>query len=318
MRGWMAAAAVAVFAAVPVQAAYPDQPVTMICPFPPGGAMDTVGRQIAENMKPHFPKPVVVTNRPGAAGTIGTAETVRARPDGYTIGITGSGVVTVQPHRTDLPYDKPADYTPIIKTVNLPVLLAVQADSPHKTVQDLLAAAKAKPGEIRFGSPGIGTILHLDMEHLKLAASVDMTHVPFGGSAESVPALLGGHIEAVAAHPSELLPHVKAGKARVLLAFEPQRNALFPDAPTARELGYDIIDAVYYLLIGPKGLPANVVRTVHEAAKKAMAEPAFVQFATNGGFTIEPTGPEALKQELEASYSKNGELIARLGLGKKK
>lgn len=308
------AAALALTTATSAMAAWPEQPITMICPFPAGGAMDAVARQLAENLKPHLPKPVAVTNRPGAAGTIGTAETVRARPDGYTIGISGSGVLTVQPHRTALPYKGPDDYAPIVKTVNLPILIAVRSESPHKTMRDLLAAAKAKPGEIRMGSPGIGTILHLNLEALKLATGVEITHVPFAGSAESVPAMLGGHTEAVAAHPSEVLGHVQAGKARVLLVFEPQRNPLYPEAPTAKELGHDITDSVYYLLIAPKNTPAEVIKTLNAAVIKAMAEPTFAAFAKNNGFSIDPKPPDALRAELTASFAKNGELVRKLGL----
>jgi len=204
----------------PVAAEYPERSVTLICPFPAGGAMDIVARNLVEAMKRHFPKPVAVVNRPGAAGTIGNAEVVQARPDGYTIGISAVAVLTVQPHRTDLPYKTPDDYEPIIKLVNLPIVLAVKADAPWKNAREFLDAARAAPGKLRVASPGVGTILHLDLEALKSAAKVDLTHVPFAGGAESVPALLGGHVEGLNAHPSEIGPHVQAGRARILAVYE--------------------------------------------------------------------------------------------------
>jgi len=300
-----------------VAAAYPERPVTMICPFPAGGAMDIVARNLVEALKRHFPKPVAVVNRPGAAGTIGNAEVVQARPDGYTIGISAVAVLTVQPHRTALPYKTPDDYEPIIKLVNLPIVFAVKADSAWKTMREFLEAAKSAPGKLRVGSPGVGTILHLNLEALKLEAKVDLTHVPFAGGAESVPALLGGHIDGLNVHPSEIISHVQAGKARILAVYQEGRNPLFPEAPTFRELGHDLTLGVYYLLIAPKGTPAGVVKTIHDAARQAMDEPVFVTMAKTRGYVIEYKGSEALKQELWDSYRRNEELIRRLGLGKK-
>lgn len=301
----------------PVAAEYPERPVTLICPFPAGGAMDIVARNLVEAMKRHFPKPVAVVNRPGAAGTIGNAEVVQARPDGYTIGISAVAVLTVQPHRTDLPYKTPDDYEPMIKLVNLPIVLAVKADAPWKSAREFLEAARSQPGKLRVGSPGVGTILHLNLEALKIEAKVDLTHVPFAGGAESVPALLGGHVEGLQVHPSEILPHVQAGKARVLAVYEEKRNPLFPEAPTFRELGYDLTLGVYYLLIAPKGTLAAIVKTLHDAAKRAADEPVFVNMAKTRGYAINYKGPEALKQELWDSYRKNEALIKTLGLGKK-
>jgi len=286
-------------------AAYPEKPVTMICVFPAGGAMDMTARALSEAAKKYFPKPFAVVNRPGAAGTIGTAEAIQAKPDGYTIGITAVAVLTVQPHRTKLPFGPPEDYTPIIKLVNQPVVLAVKQDSPWKTIQEFLEYGKANPGKLRVGCPGIGTIPMLDAEQLKMMSRVDLTTVPFAGGAESVPAMLGGHIEAVSQHPSEVMAHVKAGKARVLLVFEEKRNVLFPDAPTAKELGYDIIMGVYYLLIGPKGLSPQTVTLIHDAAKKSMEDPIFIKPMETRGFDISYDGPQDLKKRLVRDYEGN-------------
>jgi tripartite-type tricarboxylate transporter receptor subunit TctC len=316
-RLWLASVLAAVALTSPARAAYPERPVTMICPFPAGGAMDIVARHLVEAMKPHFPKPITIVNRAGAAGTIGNAEAVQARPDGYTIGISAVAVLTVQPHRTDLPYHGPDDYEPVIKLVNLPIVFAVRADSPAKTMRDFLETARSAPGKLRVGSPGIGTILHLNLEALKREAGVDITHVPFAGGAETVPALLGGHIDGLNVHPSEILPHVQAGKARVLAVYQERRNLIFPDAPTFREFGHDITLGVYYLLIAPKGTPPAALTLLHDAARKAMDEPGFVGMAKTRGYVIDYKGPESLRQELWDSYRKNEVLIKTLGLGKK-
>ena len=289
----------------PSLAAYPEKPVTMICVFPAGGAMDMTARALSEAAKKYFPKPFAVVNRPGAAGTIGTAEAIQAKPDGYTIGITAVAVLTVQPHRTKLPFGPPEDYTPIIKLVNQPVVLAVKQDAPWKTIQDFLQYGKANPGKLRVGCPGIGTIPMLDAEQLTMLSKTDLTTVPFAGGAESVPAMLGGHVEAVSQHPSEVMAHVKAGKARVLVVFEEKRNALFPDAPTAKELGHDITMGVYYLLIGPKGLSPQIVTLIHDSAKKSMEDPIFTKPMEARGFDIAYEGPQDLRKRLVRDYEGN-------------
>ena len=302
--------------ATPALAEYPERPVTLICVFPPGGAMDIVARGLSEAMKKTFPKPVAVVNRAGAAGTIGNAEVVQAKPDGYTLGISAVAVLTVQPHLTDLPYKGPDTYTPIAKLVNLAIVLAVRADAPWKTAQEFLAAAGQAPGKLRVSSPGVGTILHLVLEDLKGRTKVNLTHVPFRGNGEAIPALLGGHVEASIVHPGEIVPHVQAGRARVLMVFEGKRDPLFPDAPTAREQGHDITLGVYYLLIAPRGTPPAVVQRVSQAAKGALADPAFATLAKNRGFDVDYQRPEEITKELWDSYRIFGPLIKQLGLRK--
>lgn len=290
-------------------AAYPDKPVTFIVGFPAGGASDMTARALSEAVKKHFPRPLVVVNRPGAAGTIGAAEIVQAKPDGYTIGLSAVAVLTVQPHRTKLPYDTPDDYTPIIKLNNLPVCFAVKADAPWKTMKDVLEYARAHPGKLRVGHGGNGTILHLDLELFKTKAGVDLTAVPFTGGAESVPALLGGHVEGVNIHHGEIVPHVKAGKARVLAVYEEKRNPLFPDVPTFRELGYDVTLGVYYLVIGPKGLAPGIVTALHDAFKKAMEEDAFINAMKARGFDVAYEGTGDIKKRLLRDYEQNAKLV---------
>ncbi len=307
-------AGVGLFSAQNTLAAYPEKAVTFFCGFPAGGAMDMTARAITEAVKQYFPKPMAVVNRPGAAGTIGAAEIIQAKPDGYTIGISAVAVLTLQPHRTKLPYGPPEGYTPIIKLVNIPVCLTVKSTAPWKTIQEFIAYGKANPGKVRVGHPGIGTIPHLDVELLKGMAAIDLTTVPFAGGAESVPALLGGHVEAISQHHGEVLPHVQAGKARVLGVFEEKRNPIFPDVPTFKESGYDITMAVYYLVIGPKGLSPQIVSILHDALKKAMEDPIFTKSMVGKGFDISYEGPEDLKKRLLQDYELNGKLVERLDL----
>lgn len=296
---------------------YPSKPITLVVPYPAGGGADIVARLLAESMKPILGQPVTVTNRPGGQGTIGTAEVLRAPADGYTIVLSAAATLTVQPHRQDLPYETPDDYDPIIKAANLPMVLAVLSTSPLKSAKAALDAARANPGKVRVGTPGNGSVGHLIVASVNTKAGVRLGHVPYASGAESIPSMLGGHIEAVVAHPSELLPHVKAKTVTVLAVFEEQRNPNFPDAPTFRELGYDITMGVYYPVIAPKNLPADVKAKLFKAAKAAMESPGFSTRAKEGGYNMDIKDPEVLRKDLWAAYRDNGQLVKELGMAKK-
>jgi tripartite-type tricarboxylate transporter receptor subunit TctC len=276
--------------------------------------MDPIARLLTETAKKYFPQRMVVMNRGGGAGTIGTAEIIGAKPDGYTIGITAVAVLTVQPHRTKLPYGSPEGYTPILRIMDLPICFAVRSDAPWKNIQGFLSYAKQNPGKIRLGNTGMGTIVHIVGEEFKSMAKIDCPSVPFDGGGEQMPAFLGGHVEAVVTHHAVIAPHVKAGKVRVLGVFEERRNRLFPDAPTFRELGYDLTRSVYYLVIGPKGLSAEIVSVIHDSLKKAQADPAFVNPMEARGNIVTYEGPEALKARLLMEYQKNAKLVEMIGL----
>jgi tripartite-type tricarboxylate transporter receptor subunit TctC len=296
---------------------YPSRPVTMVVPYAPGGGADIIGRLLADAMKPHLGQPVVVSNRPGGQGTIGTAEVIRGRPDGYTIALSAVATLTVQPHRQDLPYNGPDDYEPIIKAANLPIMLTVGSATPWKTAKEALDYIRANPGKIRVGTPGNGSMAHLTLVTLNNKANTQFAHVPFLSGAESIPAMLGGHVESIAAHPPEVLPHTTAGTARVLATFEAQRNPNYPDAPTFRELGYDVTLGVYYPLIGPKGLPKDIRDKLYQAAKAAIEDPAFAKAVKAQGFVLETKDPEAFRKELWESFRANAVIVKDLGLGKK-
>ena len=294
---------------------YPTKPVAMVVPFPAGGAMDQTARALSESSKSHFKQPFTIQNRAGAAGTVGASEAVSAQPDGYTIAMNAVAVMAVQPHLTDVSYKLPPDdYQPIIKVVDNPILVAVRQDAPWKSAQELLAHAKANPGQIRAAIPGIGTILHINLELLKEQAGVNITHVPTAGGAESMPALLGGHVEAVIAHPAEVVGHVQAGTVRVLGVFQPQRNPLFPEAPTFKELGYDITNAVYYFTMAPKGTSKEIVQSLHDSFKKAIDEESFARFAQEKGFGLDAKGPDALTEQLRKDYAFYGDMVKKLNL----
>jgi tripartite-type tricarboxylate transporter receptor subunit TctC len=306
---------VCVAGAVTSAAAYPDKPITLLVPFPAGGGADLIARNLAEIGKTHFPQPIAVVNRPGGGGSVAASEVVRARPDGYTLGLMTMSIMTLQPHRVALPYKTPDDYTSIIEIINVPVVLVVRADAPWKTLKEMLEAAKKEPGKIRVGSPGIGTTVHIAIEILEDQSGSDVTHVPFAGNAESIPALLGGHVEAIMLHPSDVIPHLRAGKARFLATSEKKRSSVYPDVPTFTELGFpDAGIGVYYSVFAPKGTPAPVVQTVHDGFKKVIETDAFRKFAQETSANVEYRGPAELKRQLEQDYQFFGKVAEKLKL----
>jgi tripartite-type tricarboxylate transporter receptor subunit TctC len=297
--------------------AYPAKPVTALVGFPPGGSTDLIARALEGVVKKHLGQPMVVVNRTGGVGTIAVTELTRAKPDGYTICVCPIGPLTTQPHLADLPYgDK--DYLTVIHIAKFVGVLSVKSDAPWKTIQEFLAHVKAKPGQVRVSHAGVGTINHLGLEELRLVAGLDLIPVPSGGGGPAVVAMLGGHVEASVHNTNEVVSQVEAGKARVLGVFDGQRSARFPDVPTFKEIGYDVPATNFYVITVPKGTPPDVIRTLHDAFRKAMADPAFVATAEKLVFELEYLGPDEASRRLAAAFAKNGELIRKLGLAKKK
>jgi len=299
------------------QAQAPDRSVTILAGYPAGGLVDVVTRLVAENMKAKFPNGLVVVNRPGAAGAVAVAEMARAKPDGLTIVMTPASALVIAAQMQDLAYKTPDDYEPFINLVSYYPMIAVRAESPYTNAQDLIADARAKPGQLRVGSPGEGTSSHLSLEELMRVTGTKMIHVPFQGWGQSSPALLGGHIEAVVAQPGELKGQVDGKRMRVLINFTPQRHKVFPDVPTARELGWDVSNGVWYLFAAPKGTPAATIRYLHDAAKAAIEDPKFVENMTGRGVDIDYRPGDALRADLWREYKSHTEILNRIGMIKK-
>jgi len=301
-------------ASLPVAAQYPERPVTMLTGYPAGGLVDVVARLVAENMKPKFPRGLVVQVKPGAAGSVAVTELVRSQPDGYTFILTPHSALVIAPQLQELAYKTPDDYLPFINVVSYYPMIAVRTESPYKTVHDLVADAKSKPGQIRVGSPGEGTSSHLNLEEFMRLAGIRMIHAPYQGWAHSSAAVLGGHIDAVVAQPGELKGQVDGKRMRVLVNFTPQRHAVFPDVPTARELGWDVSNGVWYLLMAPKGTPAPVVKYLHDAAKEAIDDPKFARLMGERGIDVDYRTGEALRADLAREYKVHNDILRRIGM----
>ena len=298
-------------------AEYPERALTIVAAYPAGGMVDIVARPIAESMKKKFPKGVAVLNRPGGGGSVGMAEVAQAKPDGYTVILAPVSTLVIHPQMNDLPYKTPDDYEPIINTIAFYPLIAVRDDAPWKTVQEFINAARATPGKLRVGSPGEGTGSHLSLEQLAAAANFKITHVPFSGWGETSPALLGGHIDAAVAQPGEVRPLVEAKKLRTLVVFQPKRHPVFPDTPTAKELGFDAGLGTWFVLTAPKGTPPAVIKYLHDAAKVAIEEPGFVNLMKSRAVDIDYKNGDKARADLWQEYKAYGDILRRLGMIKK-
>jgi tripartite-type tricarboxylate transporter receptor subunit TctC len=300
--------------AFPAAAQYPDRPVTLLNGYPAGGNVDIVSRQLIEGMKARFPKGLVIVYRPGAAGAVAVTELVRSQPDGYTIILTPHSALVIAAQVQELAYKTPDDYEPFANAVSYYPMLAVRTESPHKTLQDLVAYAKANPGKVSVGSPGEGTSSHLNLEELMIKAGVKMTHAPFKGWGQSSPALLGGHIDALVAQPAELKGQVEGKRMRVLAAFQPKRHPVFPDVPTAKEVGYGVANGVWFLLMAPKGTPAPVVGYLQAAAKEAVVDPKFVNAMADKGIDADYRPGNVLRSDLWREYKAHTDILRRIGM----
>jgi tripartite-type tricarboxylate transporter receptor subunit TctC len=285
-NAWVGAM-VAIVAITPAvaQDKFPSRPITMIVPFPPGGVADTTGRPTAAAMEKVLKQPVALTNRPGAGGAVGNAAIANAKPDGYTIGMVLSSI-SVIPAADELFNRKPAysldQFAPIALISADPTLLVVHPSLPAKTLKELLAIARTKPGQLSFSSSGIYGALHMPMEMFLHAAKIKMRHVPTTGGGPAITAVLGGHVELTAGGPAAISPHVKAGKLRPIVSWGGTRHPAYPDIPTFKELGYKNIE--YYIwagLIGPKGMDAGAVKTLRDAAAKSVQDAEFKRAMDN-------------------------------------
>jgi tripartite-type tricarboxylate transporter receptor subunit TctC len=297
--------------------AYPDRPITLVSPNPPGGTTDLQARALAQAAKNFLPSPIIIVNRPGGSGAVGIFEVIQSKPNGYMIVIAGSSQVNVVPHTLKTPYKGPEDYTPVMKLTKSLFIFGVQASSQWKTIKELVDYAKANPGKIRTAVPGLGSLQHISLETLKEQARVDLTAVPFAGGAECLTALLGGHVESLIVPPSVVVGQVKAGKVRVLGTFDENRHPLFPETPTLSEAGYDIPVRVYHVIIAAKNTPREIVNILQEALKKSIESESFRKFAEQNGYLIDYKGPDDVKRELERDYAFFGTMLKKLDFLKK-
>ncbi len=291
-----------------------ERPLTILSGYPAGGQLDIVTRILAEGMKSRFPKGVQVVTRSGAGGSVAAQEVATGKPDGSTIVLTPLSTLVIQPQLMELRFKTPDDYEPILNLVSFYPLLAVRPDARWKNAQEFVAEAKANPGKLRVGTPGEGTSSHLNLEEFMRLAGIKLTHIPYRGWAESSPAVLGGHIEALVAQPGEVKPLVEAKKMRALVVFQETRHPAFPDAHTAKELGWNVANGVWFLLIAPKGTPAPALKYIHDAAKAAIEDPGFVAQMNARDIDVDYRPGDRLRADLWREYKAHTEILKRIGM----
>ena len=262
---------------VPAQP-YPNKPITMVVPFPPGGIADLTGRVLAPVMSNILGQNIIIENRAGAGGAVGMAHLAKQKPDGYTLMTALSSIVIIP--ASDIvsgraPLYQMADFTPIALVSADPTVLLVPANSPWKTLDDLIKDAKASPGKISYSSSGIYGTTHTATEMLAQAAGVQFLHVPYKGGGPAMTALLAGEVAVTVQSPGVANPHVKAGKVRMLASWGATRLPAIAEVPTMKELGYDVEFTIWAALFAPAGLPPDVLAKVREAARQAMQDSKF-------------------------------------------
>ena len=294
---------------------FPSRPVTLIVPWPAGGSTDQVMRALAQATEKHLGQTIIVDNKPGAGGTLGAQAMVTTKPDGYTVTQIPITVFRI-PHTTKVGYDPMTDLTYLLGVSGYTFGVAVRADSPHKTWQDLVAFAKANPGKLTYGTPGASTSLHVTMEEIAHRYGIQWTHVPFKGNADNMQALLGGHIDA-SADATGWGPHVDAGKMRLLVTWGEKRTKRWPSVPTLKELGYDIVSTSPYGIAGPKGMDPAVAKVLHDAFKRGMEDAVHMQAMEKYDQDLIYMSPEEYAKFARESFASEKAAMARLAATQK-
>ena len=298
------------------QGNYPNRPIQLVVTVPPGGAADFVGRLIAAKLADALGQSVVITNRGGAGGTTAAAAVAKSDPDGYTLLLNTIATHGIGPHiYANLPYDPVKDFSPVILIAKLPLIMAVNADVPAQSVKDLIAQAKARPGELSFCSAGTGGAPHLAGELFKSLTGTELLHVPYRGSGPAVVDLVAGRITMMFDATPSLLPFITAGKLRALAAASPQRHRLLPDVPSFAELGYPGMDiALWYGMAAPGGTPAPIVQRLNAELIKILTMRDIRKSLTEQGADVQGGTPEEFVAFMRNESARWGTVVKRAGI----
>jgi tripartite-type tricarboxylate transporter receptor subunit TctC len=290
---------------------FPSRPVHIVIAFPPGGPTDFVGRVVAEKMKDALGQTVVIDNKPGANGTLGGEFVAKSDPDGYTLFLTTAGAVTVSPHiMPDIHYDALRDFAPVALVTTVTEVLVVNPKSGIKTVKELVALAKDKPGTIPFASTGIGSPPHLAQELLSASAGVKFLHVPYRGAAPALTDLLAGQVQVLSADVPVLIAQIRAGTVVPIGAAADKRDAVLPDVATLAEQGYPNTDASnWYGLLAPAKTPAAVIQKINSAVNAALNDPPTRDKLVQTGATPVGGTPDSFGTFMKAEYEKWGRVV---------
>jgi tripartite-type tricarboxylate transporter receptor subunit TctC len=293
---------------------FPSKPIRLIVPFPAGGPNDIIARVVGQRMSELIKQPVLIDNRGGQAGVLGTDAVAKSNPDGYTIGITSASSLAISPSMEKVPYDA-KDFAPVTLVVTVPEMLVVTSNVPAKNMDELVALAKAQPGTLNFASAGVGGLPHLAGELLKLTAKIDIVHVPYRGAAPAINDLLGQQVQMTFLDLPVILPHIKAGTLRPIALGARARAPTAPDVPTTAEVGMpDLLIENWYGMIAPAKTPEKIVATLNRIANEAMADPGVKQKLADQGLTVAGDTPEHFRGFIETETAKWAKVIKDAGV----
>ena len=313
--GALAAGLLLVLPASIAAADFPDKTIRLIVPFPPGGPNDIIARVIGQRMSELTKQPVVIDNRGGQGGVLGTEAVAKAKPDGYTIAISSAGALAISPSMEKIAYDPLKDLQAITLVAKVPEMLVVAGNVPAKDMSELVALAKAQPGKLNFASSGPGSMPHLAGELLKLTAKIDIVHVPYRGAAPAVNDLLGQQVQMVFLDLPIILPHIRSSALHAIAIGAPQRAPTASEVPTTAEVGMPDLKAEnWYGMVAPAGTPPAIVAALNRIATEAMADPAVREKLASQGATLVGDSPEHFHEFLATEIEKWAKVIKDAGV----
>jgi tripartite-type tricarboxylate transporter receptor subunit TctC len=293
---------------------YPSRPIRLIVPFPPGGAVDFYARAVQQPLSEALGQTVVIENRAGASGMVGIDLVAKSPPDGYTLALGNIASLAINVGIYDkMPYDPVRDLTPITHTIDVNYALVVHPSVKATTTAELIALAKANPGKLAYGSAGSGSLPHLAMESFKAATGTEIVHVPYKGGGPMVTDLLGGTVHVVIADQANLMPHVKAGKLRALAVASPKRSPNAPELPTIGETLPGFQAVAWNGMVGPAGLPSDIVAKLNGAVVKVMAMPEVRDRLAGGGLDVVGDAPDEFGRFIRAEIAKWSAIAKQVG-----
>ncbi len=316
MTLWLSTVLLVLFAGGAMGQDFPNKPIRLIVPFPPGGSTDIVARIIAPTLAQELGQPVVIENRSGATGLVGSELVARAKPDGYTLLMATTSTHSISPHlMKTMPFDAVKDFVPVSNAALLPLILVVHPSVRANSVEELMALAKAKPGNLAYAWSGSGSSLHLAGVLLTTMGSVDLLHVPYKGAAPAVADLLGGQVSAMFDTIPSSLPHMKSGRLRGLAVTSTKRSPVIPDVPTVAESGLPGYEVVPWAgLLAPAGTPKEIVARLNEAMVKVLKLAETKERFLSQGAEPAPSTPEQFGALVKAEYEKWGKVVKDAGV----
>src|SRR5882757_8772553 len=294
---------------------FPTKPIRLIVPFPAGGPNDIIARIVGQRMSELVKQPVLIDNRGGQAGVLGTDAIAKAAPDGYTIGIVSASSLAISPAMEKVAYDPQKDLAPVTLVVTVPEMLVVATNVPANSMAELVALAKAQPGKLNFASSGLGSLPHLAGELFKLTAKLDIVHIPYRGAAPAINDMLGQQVQMTFLDLPVILPHIKAGALRGIALGARERAPTAPDVPTTAEVGMpDLLIENWYGMIAPAGTPEKILAAVNLIANEAMADPNVKARLAEQGLTVAGDTPEHFRGFIDAEIGKWAKVIKDAGV----